>query len=177
MMRKMNSKVSVFALLGLLASLAIALFAQSVDRVSLNDEDKTGKLVELTVGIANDKENVALGEDVRISVVLFNRTDHEISFISSYAARDYLIEVRDGSNQLLPLTENGIRLSARSAPVWRNRAQRLLPGASFETGISVTDLFRIDEPGKYSITVSRAITNDNGQSIRLNSKAMTINVN
>jgi hypothetical protein len=101
---------------------------------------------------------VKAGSEVRIRVTTTNNSDHEIRFAKGFGEEefDFEIEVRDEKGQTPPLTEAYSELKEHPTSRCGSYSTYVLePGKSFDTDLVVTKLYKITQPGKYTISVTR----------------------
>lgn len=101
---------------------------------------------------------VKAGSELRVKVTTTNTSDHEIRFARGFGEQefDFDIEVRDEKGQTPPLTETYRQLKEHPSSRWGSYSTYVLePGKSFDDDLVVTKLYKITQPGKYNISVTR----------------------
>jgi hypothetical protein len=103
---------------------------------------------------------IKAGDQVVLTAVTTNTSDHEVRFARSFAPReevsDYDIDIKDSEGQTPPLTEAYSRLREHPTARWGSYSTyALLPGKSFEEELIVTKLYDLNRPGKYTVSVLR----------------------
>ena len=101
---------------------------------------------------------VRAGSEVRVRATTTNTFDHEIRFAKGFGEEefDFEIEVRDEKGQVPPLTQPYSELKEHPASRRGSYSTYVLePGKSFDTDLVVTKLYKITQPDKYTVTVTR----------------------
>jgi hypothetical protein len=100
------------------------------------------------------------GDEVVLTAVTMNTSDHEVRFARSFARReevyDYDIEIKDNQGRMPRLTEAYSRLREHPTSRWGSYSTYvLLPGKSFEEELVLTKLYDLKRPGEYTVSVLR----------------------
>jgi hypothetical protein len=127
-------------------------------------------------------QSIVLGASVQIEIKITNTSDALESFVfESYGglAGGYEYEVRDQRGEQVPLIKHppahspdgSVLITPSRAPGSRILGQ-IQPGKYILEGANLSDRFRFDRPGKYTVRVSRAPT----WSPRVYSNMLTITI-
>ena len=101
---------------------------------------------------------VKTGSELRVKVTTTNTSDHEIRFARGFGEQefDFDIEVREEKGQTPPPTETYRQLKDHPSSRRGSYSTYVLePGKSFDEDLVVTKLYKITQPGKYTISVTR----------------------
>lgn len=122
------------------------------------------------------KERFRVGEPILLKLVLKNDSTEEARLVST-GLRDYKLDVRNELGELRPLTVAGEALKrTESISISKGRIA-LKPGKEREEGdISVTDRFKLTEPGRYMIIVRRPGLHTGGKRGNIESNKVTVTI-
>jgi hypothetical protein len=101
---------------------------------------------------------VKAGSEVRVKATTTNTSDHEIRFAKGFGEEefDFEIEVRDEKGQAPPLTQPYSQLKEHPASRRGSYSTYVLEsGKSFDDDLVLTKLYKITQPGKYTVSVMR----------------------
>lgn len=113
----------------------------------------------LSLTITAPARPVKAGTELRMSVTVRNISHQTIKLVSlADSSYEYEIKVRDANGHLAPaaarLRNRDKRLPRYSGSTF---ARDLQPGASYVDHITVTELYDLTRPGKYTISVARQL--------------------
>lgn len=135
------------------------------------------------LSIAQPKEPVKAGTELRLLVTVTNTSNRAISFVTSPGEIPedgslYEISVRDAQGRSAPPSPH-LRTRDNRIPINQGSrvARTLQPGESFVDQITVTTFYDLSQTGKYTISVAREIPprQNLGQG-SINSNVVTIEV-
>jgi hypothetical protein len=101
---------------------------------------------------------VKAGSELQVKVTTTITSDHEIRFARGFGEQefDFDIEVRDEKGQAPPLTETYRQLKDHPSSRRGSYSTYVLePGKSFDDDLVVRRLYKITQPGNYTISVTR----------------------
>jgi hypothetical protein len=128
--------------------------------------------------IAAQQDQLKVGEDIMLDVTIINTSDRLITLADTNRACDYVWDVRDESDKGVPDTplmrQKGCP-STGSALTGRNMVIMLKPTESYKLELSVRELKTISQPGKYTIQLSRALSQNDKETV-VKSNKVTISV-
>jgi len=130
---------------------------------------------------------ISAGSEPKLSIVLKNTSDHEImlgrSVQPDHGELHHDVEVRDDKGDLAPETEYHRKIKGRlpatpgKAPpppnVWSDILTSIKPGETRNDDLTISKLYDLSKPGKYTIQVSRF---DEDTKAVVKSNTITVNV-
>jgi len=135
---------------------------------------------------------VKAGAPIEIKVVLTNTSDHSIDFRAHEPEEvNYRTEVFKSDGRREDYTTHGQFLATGSCKLQGGEAKgvpscignygpsvlvSLRPSGKYTASIDVTDQFRLNKPGDYSIRVSRSTAGDPEKRITVTSNTITVTV-
>lgn len=118
----------------------------------------------LSITISAPQNVIKAGNGVWIEVTITNTSNRELLVQERNPATDYEIDVRDDRGAAVPETDHGPKL--REAPMIpmnsRNLGIHLQPNESTKENITLTDLYDLSHPGKYTMQVQRVLPKELG---------------
>jgi hypothetical protein len=147
-------RMSIFALLLCLA-LVIGALSWSKGAQERESEQRSEEGVGIKLKASVPKEHFRVGEPIVLKLILKNDSSEELPLVST-GLKDYKLDVRNEQGKLRPLTAAGEALKRTDSLSISKGRIALAPGEEHEEGeISVTERFKLTEPGKYVIVVKR----------------------
>jgi hypothetical protein len=157
----------------LLFSLTMILIAQ-VQKKELSKQSKIAQEFQLTAKIENGNDKFKVGEPIQLTLIIENRSDESLYYLDSCVSLDYKFTVKNESNDEVPLTKEGERLTKRSEVVCRYKMSKLESGKSRQKKINLAHLYDISVKGKYYVSVSRSAQKGESEVIKLESEVIEI---
>lgn len=117
------------------------------------------------------------GKPIVLSVILKNVSGRSLALVRTTFLYDFAIEVRNGSGREIELTELG-KLRRRNAEMYISREHfQLAPGKVLENTVEISELFKMTQPDRYSITFKRLIPKLRGKGwTEVRSNTVQVNV-
>ncbi len=130
----------------------------------------------LSLSISASEQTVKVGSELKIRATLTNVTSHLITLRDRIPACDYPVEVRDSDGRLATETDYKRHLKCNASFTESRKVLVILkPQESRQEEILITRLFELNNPGIYSVQVSRTIPKDLGEG-PIKSNTLTITV-
>lgn len=125
------------------------------------------KLPSFSLEIKADRTIAAVGEKLKIEVVITNTDSVDIFYNGSVVQRDFGLEVRDETGKDVPRTPAGLAADWVNGSVF---AAALHPGESVHRFARLDKEFKLDKPGNYFVQAARGVSMTN----RVTSNIITI---
>ncbi len=125
--------------------------------------------IEIIPAVVQATQNM----DLRIR--MRNLAQRPVPFTESSNERDFTFDLRDAEGKAVALTPQA--QSARQGVFWRLFVTSLPAGGAWQTSVPLRSIFMVDQPGTYTLTVSREFTyNTHEPAIRVQSNPATLQV-
>jgi dipeptidyl aminopeptidase/acylaminoacyl peptidase len=138
----------------------------------------TADRATFSISISAPEDEVQLGSDIRLRIVLKNISDHQITFGhhpgTDYPEFSYRIEVKNAEGRLVE--ESGYARAAREPSRQQSAGytvEYLPPGGSAVQTAHLVKLVNLSRPGRYTVQVSRE---DPASNLIIKSNQITLNV-
>jgi len=113
------------------------------------------------VVISAPSNQVKLGQPIVIKAVITNDSTQDLLLYKSVGQANgelyYSVYVWDSQHKLVSNTVYGESVRKKQFRAVSKIQKQLSPGQSMEETINITDLYRIDKPGSYTVQVQRTI--------------------
>lgn len=122
--------------------------------------------------------SVASGDKIVLRITLTNTSEKDLGFRqrarADEAEWDYSIDVRDEKGDAVNQTNFG-RNRLQIMTMFSARVKTVNPGQSLKEGVTLSKLFDLTIPGRYTVQVSRhAQDNDSGQLVKSNTATIIV---
>ncbi len=164
--------------------LVFGLLAISVTVIGLKAQEATPPRLTLTLKVP--KSEIKLGENIDITIKLTNTSQEPITLlfgnhgnVASFYQYDVRNENGDSVAEVGPRFQqlpNGQMLQLPTRLPGSFTQGAIDPGKSVTSNSTVSDLYRFDHPGKYTIRVSRYASDTAGETKKVYSNALEITV-
>lgn len=123
-----------------------------------------GKAPVLSLNISALQQTVRTGNAVIVKATMTNKSSHDVSiWMEIGAGRQFHIEVRDSTGNLVPDTEEGKKRNGHVDPSqlqprdWNGSGAclTLKPGETSDQQVTVSTLYDMNRPGTYSIQLQK----------------------
>ena len=137
---------------------------------------KPGEAGKIKLRIHTSSEIFKVGDHIDITLIIENQSVNVLPLVERAAEIDFLVSVKRDDGRSVELTEYGQSVEKkREEQSWYRRVVfELLAGESIEYHISLSELFRTDEIGKYNVTAVRTISQGDGIPLKLESNLLVI---
>ncbi len=151
-MKFKNVAITLLAALNLGPSQGVGLESQRYDEITSMSKNRS-KRVELS--IITERTEFRSESPIKLTLRVTNLSKRSIIVVATVPERDYKVVVKDESDRIVSVKAEWtpqFRLPTRREQV------RLNSGESLQEVIELTELYDLRRPGRYTVSVSRAIT-------------------
>jgi hypothetical protein len=155
----------------------IRVFTCMMLALSLN-ADSLAVASRAKIVISAPSNQIRLGQPIVIKAVITNDSTQALPLDKSVGHANgelyYSVHVWDSQHKLVPDTAYGESVRKKDFRALSKIQEKLSPGQSMEETINITELFRIDKPGSYTVQVQRTIFIERTLTFRSNRIAIAV---
>lgn len=151
---------------------AITIVSIQAQKRNLKTINNVSHGFKITTRLENENKLVQIGQPILLVLNTINDGNKSGFVIESSVARDFNLTVKNEYGKVVPLTEEGRRLTSPNKSVYRNKKVKLEPGESIQSKINLAHLYEMTAKGTYYANASRIIKEIDGDMLRVESNTI-----